>query len=225
MIITIDGPSGSGKSSLARAIAEKYHLHYLATSLLYRAVGLVLSRRWDEKHQEHHWQSLTNFDYAEVDKIIYDVDGEKASLEYEGEDITPLLSDEKIAQYASQVSTDARLRAGLLIVQQKIGSEYDLVADGRDVGSVVFPDADLKLFLTATPEMRAQRMLDDTERWKAAEQMSYQECLASVQERDARDQNRAVAPLMVPAGAVLIDSTDLSFEQVKEQVFRLIDQL
>jgi cytidylate kinase len=225
MIITIDGPSGGGKSSLARAIAEKYHLHHLATSLLYRAVGFVLSRRWDEQGQEYHWQALSDLDYAEVDKILYHVDEEKVALIYEGEDITPFLSDENIAHYASQVSTDARLRARLLIVQRKIGSEYDLVADGRDVGSVVFPDADLKLFLTATPEMRAQRMLNDVERWKSAKKMSYQECLANVQERDARDQNRAVAPLMVPEGAVVIDATNLSFEQVKQQVFKLIEDL
>ena len=225
MIITIDGPSGSGKSSLARAIAEKYHLHHLATSLLYRAVGFVLARRWDEQGYEHHWQSLTDLDYAEVDKILYQVDGEKASLVYEGEDITSLLSDEKIAHYASQVSTDARLRARLLIVQRKIGSLYDLVADGRDVGSVVFPDADLKLFITATPQVRAQRMFDDADRWKAAKKMSYQESLASVQERDLRDQTRAVAPLVIPNGAIVIDSTNLSFEQVKKHVFQLIDQI
>lgn len=223
MIITIDGPSASGKSSLARALAQRYNLHHLATGLLYRAVGFVLSRAWKNENVEPRWQALTDDDYSMIKNIQYRVNGNKANILYKSEDISLFLAEEKIADFASQVSEDPKIRQLLLSVQRDVAKKQDVVADGRDCGSILFPDANIKLYITASIQARARRMFDDLDRWKD-QSKNYDQIIVDLQERDERDMNRAVAPLVIPEGALVVDTTKIIKQQVFEHLFEYVDQ-
>ena len=199
MVIAIDGPAGAGKSSVARAAAERLGYTYLDTGSMYRAVA--------------YWATTNDRDPAEVARRSQVEVGERVLLD--GHDITQQIRAPWVSDAASRVSADPAVREALVAQQQRILSTGDWVAEGRDIGTVVAPDAAVKVFLTADPRERARR--------RAAEQgTDAATVLADLTERDARDSGRAHAPLAPAADAVPVDTTGLSLEEVVEQIVTLV---
>ena len=198
MVIAIDGPAGAGKSSVARAAAERLGFTYLDTGAMYRAVA--------------YWASTLHLDPARVAHGTRIEVGERVVLD--GHDLTQHIREPWVSEAASRVSADPAVREALVEQQRRILREGDWVAEGRDIGTVVAPDAEVKVFLTADPEERARR--------RAAELGTDAESvLADLLERDARDSQRAYAPLVPAADAVPLDSTGLSLEEVVDQILTL----
>lgn len=217
MIITIDGPCASGKSSLAHALAKKHGYHHLQTGLFYRAAAYIFLSRHPEidptdlEQLTERCKQIGADDLAAIDSLEYRCDNDQASVWFNGIDITDQLHLVSIGQPASIISTHKLVRDRLLHAQQVVGHCYNIVADGRDCGSIVFPDAEHKFYITARQDVRADRMLADPER--KAQGMTHEQALHEVIMRDERDMTRAVAPLTVPQGATIIDNSDLNFDQ------------
>ncbi len=203
MIIAIDGPAAAGKGTLARRLAEHYGLRYLDTGALYRAVGLAVMRGGGDP-------------------------GDAAAAEAAARNLDPALMEDPELRAAgtgvaaSRVAVVPGVRAALLDFQRAFAAQPPgAVLDGRDIGTVVCPEADVKLFVTASPEVRARR------RWlelrAAGEDVSFEEVLAQVRERDERDMNRAEAPLRPAADAHLLDTSELDIEAAFRAARRIID--
>jgi cytidylate kinase len=198
MVIAIDGPAGAGKSSVARAAAERLGYTYLDTGAMYRAVA--------------YWATTNDRDAAQVARECQVEVGERVVLD--GHDLTLQIREPWVSDAASRVSADPAVREALVAQQKRILSTGDWVAEGRDIGTVVAPDAVVKVFLTADPLERARR--------RAAEQgTDAATVLADLTERDARDSGRAHAPLVPAADAVPVDSTGLSLDEVVAQILTL----
>jgi len=209
-IITIDGPSGSGKGTIAASLAKKLGYHLLDSGALYRLVGLAAVKR-----------GISLADEAALRPVAETLDIEfKPSRDpsrtldilLEGKDVTDELRLETSGEYASQVASKPGVRQALLKRQRAMLKAPGLVADGRDMGTVVFPEAKIKVFLTASAEERAQR------RYKQlihkGESVNLRALLAEIQARDERDSNRSVAPLKAAEGALVLDSTSLTIDEV-----------
>jgi len=198
MVIAIDGPAGAGKSSVARAAAERLGFTYLDTGAMYRAVACRAEG--------------DGADAAEVARTATLELGERVRLD--GEDVTERIREPWVSEAASRVAADPAVREALVAQQQRILGEGDWVAEGRDIGSVVAPGAEVKVFLTAAPEERARR--------RAAELGTDPETMIrDLAERDERDRTREHAPLAPAADAVPVDTTGLSLEEVVEQIVTL----
>ncbi len=220
MIITIDGPVASGKSSVAKVIGNRLGLFYLNTGLLYRAVAYILIHEFRKKISLD-----VPFDVREqaigfVDEIVYEFISGQPHVIFKGKDITAFLSDASLDQAASIVSACKIVRDKLLPVQQNIGKKYSIIADGRDCGTVVFPNADYKFFLTASVDARVKRVLSDSKR--KVQDTSYDKVKSEIEARDARDWQRAIAPLRKADDAVVIDSSNLNFEQTVQEFLQHI---
>ena len=205
MIIAIDGPSGSGKSTLGRMLARALKLLYLDTGSMYRAVALaVIEANLDPNDHE----SVT----ALANCVEIDLQGNPDALcvLLEGRDVTEQIRTESVTEMSSIVSTIPGVRRAMVERQRKIGKR-GAVLNGRDIGTVVFPDPDVKFFLTAAPEERAERRYKEDQTTSAA---TYEETLADMIERDRRDSTRADSPLKVADDAIVIDSTGKDIEQV-----------
>jgi cytidylate kinase len=201
IIITIDGPVASGKSSVAKKLAEKLGFYYLNTGYLYRALAYVL-----KDVSEPTASQLTC-----LDDILYRYDNNKAHVLYKNQDITQHLFDPAIEQQSSKLSAQPEVREALLTLQRSIAQKHSLVTDGRDCGSVVFPDAAAKFFLTADVAIRAARLMQDKKRSYAS--MSLDQVIAQVNQRDQRDRTRIIAPLVIPKGAMVIDNSDMTQQE------------
>lgn len=206
MIITIDGPVASGKSTIARKLAQKLDFWYLNTGLMFRAVAYLL-------YTKNQTLGLTDLTYT------YSPEN-GAQMLYKDSNITPFLKSPDMDQLASQVATQPKVRTLLLTYQQQLAQEHNVVAEGRDTGTVVFPQAEYKFFITASVEERAKR-------WQAfqhsqGKEYSFEESIAEVTKRDARDKERALAPLVVPEGAQVIDTTNMTIEQAVEACLKII---
>src|SRR3990167_1926056 len=218
MIITIDGPSASGKSSLAKLMAQKLGLIHLNSGLLFRAVAYILITYFD-----YNEETLIYVTKEDIDKIFsrdfdYISDDGKGRIIYDNRDLTPFLKSSQIDQGASLVSTVPYVRETLLKFQRDFAKTNFLVADGRDLGSVVFPDANFKIYLTAFPEVRA-------ERWRQAQlekgkKYTQEQALQEITVRDNRDKERSVAPLVIPKEAIVIDNSNMSLEDTLSQVMK-----
>jgi len=216
MIIAIDGPSGSGKSTLGRMLARALKLLYIDTGSMYRAVALaVINAHVDPSDKE----AVT----ALADRIEIDLEGDPESLSVllNGRDITDQIRTESVTDMSSIVSTIPGVRRAM-VERQRAMSKRGAVLNGRDIGSVVFPDADVKFFLTAAPEERAERRYKE-EHMSAASPTTYAETLAEMNERDRRDSTRVDSPLKVADNAIVIDSTRKSIEQVFEEMLERIN--
>jgi cytidylate kinase len=205
MIIAIDGPSGSGKSTLGRMLARALKLLYLDTGSMYRAVALAVIEA-NLNPNDH--ESVT----ALANRVEIDLQGNPDALcvLLEGRDVTEQIRTESVTEMSSIVSTIPGVRRAMVERQRKIGKR-GAVLNGRDIGTVVFPDADVKFFLTAAPEERAERRYKEDQTTSAA---TYEETLADMIERDRRDSTRADSPLKVADDAIVIDSTGKDIEQV-----------
>jgi cytidylate kinase len=224
MIITIDGPSASGKSTAAQALAQKLHFYYINTGLLYRALAYLLLKR-EEYTQEELFNPRTDDLKRYLDEVHFSYhysDTGKVTITFEGDDITPYLKDEEISRGASIISLNPRVREALHTIQHFIRHHHDIVVEGRDSGTVVFPLAEYKFFLTASLDERARRV----QKMQEARGNSYtiEQALHELQERDTRDQGRAHAPLRIPDDAVVIDSTNLDLNQVVQEMMNYIKQ-
>ena len=224
MIITIDGPTASGKSTLANAIANELKIYYINSGYMYRGLAYVLVNYFNytqDKLNNPDIQDLTNI--LDNSKFIYLYnlnDDQMPHIIYDGEDISSKLKTSQIDNYSSIISSSPLVRQMLIAYQRTQGDKYDLVIDGRDCGSIVFPDANFKFFLTASIEARA-------ERWqKVMEQkdkyFSMEESIKIISERDRRDRERKISPLIVPDGGIIIDSTNFSQDEVLQKVLDLV---
>jgi cytidylate kinase len=206
MIIAIDGPSGSGKSTLGRMLARELNLLYIDTGSMYRAVALaVIEAHLDPADTEAVAVLATR---AEID-----LEGEPDSLKVllDGREVTEQIRSERVTAMSSVVSTNPGVRRALVARQREMG-QRGAVLNGRDIGTVVFPDADIKFFLTAAPKERAERRFKEDRATNAG--VSLQQTLAEMIERDRRDSTRADSPLQVADDAIVIDSSGLSIEEV-----------
>jgi cytidylate kinase len=206
MIIAIDGPSGSGKSTLGRMLARELSLLYIDTGSMYRAVALAtIEARIDPADKE---AVVTVAEIAEID-LQGDPDSLKVSLN--DRDVTDEIRTETVTELSSVVSTIPGVRRAMVARQREMG-QRGAVLNGRDIGTVVFPDADIKFFLTAAPEERAQRRFKEDLLTNSG--VSLEQTLSEMIERDRRDSTRADSPLKIADDAIVIDSSGLSVEQV-----------
>ena len=204
--IAIDGPSGAGKSSLARRCAAAFGFVYVDTGAIYRTVGLAALRRGIDRRDEEAVKAL--LPELEIE-MHYNEAGEQRMI-LNGEDVSAEIRQPEVSLCASDVSALPAVRAFLLEMQRKMAREHDVIMDGRDIGTVVLPDAELKIFLSASAEARAERRLKELQ----AKGMgtSLEEVLRDIRYRDEQDSNRAAAPLRAAEDAVPVDTTEIDFE-------------
>jgi cytidylate kinase len=202
MVIAIDGPAGAGKSTVARALADKLGFTYLDSGAMYRAVALAVLDDGGAAHER-----ARELDIALGGRVIAN-----------GRDVTDAIREPRVSEAASKVATDKSVRAVLVAKQRDLLRAGDWVAEGRDIGTVVAPDAELKLFLTASPEQRAQRRaLELGTDWRTV--------LQDQTLRDAQDESRAHSPLRAAPDAIELDTTDRTVEDVVTQIVGLVRQL
>jgi cytidylate kinase len=215
LIIAIDGPVGSGKSTLARRVAEMMGYVYIDTGAMYRALALKALRQGISF--EGNDEPLVGL--AQKTRIDLRADGGTQRVFLDSDDVTSAIRTAEVSQAASKIAVNAGVRHVLVAEQRRAGQRGGVVMEGRDIGSVVFPDAQLKIFLTASPETRAER------RWREHEQkgdtISLQKTLDEIHERDQRDKERSTSPLVRAADAVVVDSTAMEPEEVARLVVML----
>lgn len=214
IIVAIDGYSSCGKSTMAKALAEYAGYTYIDTGAMYRAVALFGIRKGiitpDEIDENRLKSELCNI------QIGFRKEHDKQHTILNGEDVEALIRTMEVADGASRVSTIGFVRKHLVALQQQMGRDKGIVMDGRDITTVVFPDAELKIFVTAAPETRAQRRYDELK--DKGERVVYEDILKQVVERDYRDSHRSESPLTQTADSLLLDNTTLN----KEEQFQLI---
>ena len=216
--IAIDGPAGAGKSTLARKLAEKLGFLYVDTGAIYRTVAVKVL--WEKADPADPAQVIPLLEGLEI-HIGYDSDGVQR-MYLEGEDVSTAIRKHKVSGVASQVSAIPEVRAFLLEFQRKLARESNVVMDGRDIGTVVLPQADVKIFLTAAPEARAKRRLLELE--QRGEAADFDAILRDIKDRDWQDEHRAIAPLKQAADAVLLDTTRLDLGQSMNQLLFLVKE-
>ena len=204
--IAIDGPSGAGKSTIAKALAKEFGYIYVDTGAIYRTVGLYMQRNGISTEDKEGIEN--NLDKVKVE-LKY-VDGEQRMFLC-GEDVSDFIRTPLIAKYASVVSAVPKVRAFLFEMQRSLARENNVIMDGRDIGTVILPDADVKIFLTASAEARAERRVAQLK--EKGEIVAYEDILASIKERDERDSGRDVAPLKAADDAILLDSSAYTLEE------------
>lgn len=218
MIVTIDGPTASGKSTVGRLLAKELGAYYLYTGLLYRALAYQLLKNG---------YTLATIASPDLDLVKQILDTQKFEYRYDPEnqeriffnkeDITPQLKDKSMDQAASILSTNQQVRELLNSLQREIAKKNSIVIDGRDSGSIVFPHADYKFFLTASDQVRAERWLAMQK--ERGNNMPFDQALAYIQERDKRDASREHAPLCVPKEARVVDCTKLNVASVVLKIY------
>ncbi|MDE5854790.1 MAG: (d)CMP kinase [Ruminococcus sp.] len=210
--IAIDGPAGAGKSTIAKMISAKMGYIYVDTGALYRTIALYLTE--NNIADEDIEKSLENADVS-----LKFIDGTQRV--YLGDrDVTGLIRTPEISMSASRTSAIPAVREHLFELQQKIARENNIIMDGRDIGTVVLPDADVKIYLTATPEERAKRRYKELS--EKSDCPSYDDILKDIIQRDYQDMNRKTAPLKQADDAVFVDSTELTLEQSAERITEII---
>lgn len=215
MIIAIDGPSGAGKSTLGRMIARELGYLYIDTGAMYRAVALAVIEAGVSLNDAKAVADLA--DRLDI-KLEGDPDSLRVSLN--GRDVSDEIRTEEVSHASSVVSTIPAVRRNLVERQRKMGAHGRVVLDGRDIGTVVFPNADVKFFLTARPRERAARRFKE-ERLRERD-VTFDETLSDINTRDQRDSTREDSPLAIAEGAIVIDSTDLSIDEVVERMLAVI---
>jgi len=221
MIITIDGPTASGKSTLAKEVAHKLNIYHLNSGYLYRGLAYILVYKFGYNENELRDPKLTDLEtILNSENFVYKYDGKECFIFYKAENITPYLKNSEVDNYSSIISSIPIIRTMLLAYQREFAENNSLVMEGRDCGSVVFPNADFKFFLTADLEVRAKRW----QQYMKSKDKNYgiQEAIDLVEKRDLRDKIRPVSPLVVPNGAIIIDNSKLNEQEVLDKIVKLV---
>lgn len=222
MIIAIDGPTASGKSTVARDLAQTLGIYYVATGMLYRALAYLLVNHCHYKPEQLAQPRIDDLRACLAPGVFtYDYQPDKgAIIMFQGKDITPALKTKQIDDYSSRVSANPDVRNALLQFQRDLAQRHDVVVEGRDIGSVIFPNADFKFYITASLDERARR-------WQQfhnnnGKEYLFEESRTTIFERDKRDQEREVSPLVIPTDALVIDNSNLSKEETLQRVLEVI---
>lgn len=210
--IAIDGPAGAGKSSIAKEISSELGFIYVDTGALYRTIAL-----YAQMHELDDQALIRQLDDVEIELNFI---GGTQCISLNGENVTDDIRTPEISMGASRVSAIPEVREFLFDLQQKMAREHNVIMDGRDIGTVVLPDADLKIFLTASADERASRRYLELQ--EKDDCPTYEEIRADIIARDYNDTHRAIAPLKQAEDAVLVDSTDMGFHEVCEEILSLI---
>jgi len=215
--IAMDGPVGAGKSSIAAEVARRLGILHLDTGAMYRAIGLTALRRGVDLKDENACVALAN----DIDiTVAHQADGQHTFVN--GEDVTGLIRTPEVSMAASTVSKYLGVRQGMVALQQKLAAQTPMLVDGRDICLRVLPNATVKLYLTASAEERARR------RWLEMNQKgapdTYEQVLEDLKKRDDQDMNRQVDPLRPTPDAIIVDSTEMNFEQVVEHILAIVKE-
>lgn len=219
IIVAIDGYSSCGKSTIAKALAKYAGYTYVDTGAMYRAVALYAQRIGVANRESRDIDLLAQLENVHID-FIQTPEGQHVTLN--GEDVESQIRTLEIGNLASQISTIKEVRAFLVAQQQAMGEKKGIVMDGRDIGTVVFPNAELKLFLTASPEVRAERRFKELE--AKGEKPVWEEVLADVNDRDYRDTHRTESPLRQADDAVVVDNSDMTREEQMVKIAEIFDR-
>ncbi len=216
--IAIDGPSGAGKSTVARAAAKHFGFIYVDTGAIYRTVGLAAYRGGVDRRDESAVEALL----PQLEIAMRYTDAGEQHMYLNGEDVTALIREPEISICASDVAALPSVRAFLMELQRRMARENSVIMDGRDIGTVVLPDAEVKIFLTASAEARARRRLLELE--QKGMKRSFDEVLRDIKYRDEQDSHRAAAPLKKAEDAIAVDTSELNFDESLELVVKIIRQ-
>ena len=214
--IAIDGPAGAGKSTIAKALAKELGYHYVDTGAIYRTVAYFLDL-WGVSPKDI--DGVTRYIDELTINIEYDEDGLQHMI-MNGMDVTGEIRTQDISQKASLVSAHAIVRDMLLDMQRDVAKQYNVIMDGRDIGTVVLPKADVKIFLTASAEVRAKRRTEEL--IAKGQKANYQQILKDIQQRDYQDTHREVAPLKMCRDSIKLDTSDMDIEQVIAEMKAII---
>lgn len=215
--IAIDGPAGAGKSTIAKALSKRMNLIYVDTGAMYRAMALYLLRE--------------QVNHADAEQIAAKCEGADITIRYEdgvqvvylnGENVNAYLRTEEVGDMASKTSPQPAIRRKLVKLQQKLAAGSDCVMDGRDIGTCVLPQADVKIFMTASSQVRAKRRFDELT--AKGEVCDYDTILKDIEERDLRDMNRLESPLKQAEDAVYLDTSDMNIDQVVEKMLQICEE-
>ena len=213
--IAIDGPSGAGKSTISRTVAGKLGYLYVDTGALYRTIGLYVLRNGSDPKNEQQVQTLlpqlqVNMGYQDGIQQMF----------LQGENVTDQIRTPEVSMAASGVSAHSCVRAYLLDLQRRLARENNVIMDGRDIGTVVLPDADIKIFLTASSAVRAKRRFNEL--IAKGEDITYEKVLDDVEKRDYADSHRAISPLKQAEDAIIADTSELNFEESVALIQKII---
>ncbi len=212
--VAIDGPAGAGKSTIAKAVAKKLNLIYVDTGMMYRALALFVLRQ--------------KIDLQDREKIVEACEKADVTIRYEdgvqvvvlnGENVSPRLRTEEVGTAASVISPIPEVRRKLVVLQRRLAAESDCIMDGRDIGTCVLPDAQVKIYLTASSEVRAKRRYDELA--AKGEACDLKKIREDIEERDYRDMHRETSPLKQAEDAVAVDTSDMTKEEVVERIIAL----
>ena len=216
IVVAVDGPAGAGKSTIAKEIAERMSIVYVDTGAMYRTVALfAIKNNIDFKENEE--ELISKLDEIDIG-INYTSQGQRMLLD--GEDVSDKIRTEQVSMGASAVAVIPAVRLKLVEIQRRLAEKQSVIMDGRDIGTYVFPDADIKIFLTASPEMRAERRCEQLK--QNGMEVKYSDVLEDIKARDKNDSGRSFAPLTQAPDAILIDTTELSLEESISMVEKTI---
>lgn len=213
-VVTIDGPSGSGKSTTSKLLAKKLGYSYLDTGAMYRAFALIVLEKGWEKNKAKFESLLKDFD------VEFKIKNDNQRVYCDGRDITEAIRMPDVSMWASTLSKEKKVRDRMFLLQRKVGERGKVVAEGRDMGTVVFKDAFAKFFITASPQIRGER------RWKELRERGInqplEEVIKEIVKRDEQDSQRDIAPLKPADDAITIDTSDLTIDEVVSKIYQII---
>jgi cytidylate kinase len=216
-VVAIDGPAGSGKGTIAKLIGKKLNLTYIDTGAMFRCIALQMKRNNITIDEENRIQNI-----LDNSKIELKTENDEVKVYLNGEDVSEKIRTEEISNFVSPISTVQIIRDKLLEMQRKMAESSNIIMEGRDIGTVVFPNADVKIFLSATAEERARRRVKQyLDKGIKAE---YETVLEDIKIRDQRDSTRAVAPLKKAEDAILVDSTNMTISEVVDSIVNIINE-